>query len=83
MDQAWPLPEVVGDHDPPVVGCRVIDEQLGASAAALPALPGVDEVTVDVAGGRVTISGTGELSDSEVGAAAERAGYELVGAGPA
>jgi hypothetical protein len=32
-----PLPEVIGDHDPPVLGRRVIDEQFRTPAAAIPA----------------------------------------------
>ncbi len=41
-------------------------------------IPGVTDVEVDVAGGRVTVRSTGPASDEAVAAAVDEAGYELV-----
>lgn len=43
-------------------------------------LPGVSDVRIDLASGRVTISSAGVLSDDAVRDAVEEAGYELAGA---
>ncbi|WAX57697.1 copper ion binding protein [Jatrophihabitans cynanchi] len=42
-------------------------------------LSGVDSVDVDLAAGRVTVSGT-EFTDEQIRAAVDEAGYELAGA---
>ncbi|MFI2608885.1 heavy-metal-associated domain-containing protein [Kitasatospora sp. NPDC018619] len=47
--------------------------------AELKKLDGVGEVAVDLAAGTVTVGSTGPLADSEVAAAVDEAGYELVG----
>ena len=41
-------------------------------------IPGVTDVEVDVAGGRVTVRSTGPVSDEAVAAAVDEAGYEDV-----
>ena len=41
-------------------------------------LPGVQRVDVDLAAGTVTVAADRELGESEVAAAVEEAGYELV-----
>ncbi len=41
-------------------------------------IPGVTDVDVDVAGGRVTVRSTGLVSDQAVAAAVDEAGYEVV-----
>lgn len=41
-------------------------------------IPGVTEVDVDVATGRVTVRSTGPVSDDAVAAAVDEAGYEVV-----
>ncbi|MFE4362100.1 heavy-metal-associated domain-containing protein [Kitasatospora sp. NPDC056800] len=47
--------------------------------AELKKLDGVEEVAVDLATGRVTVGSTLPLTDSDVAAAVDEAGYELVG----
>ncbi|MGW2872580.1 heavy-metal-associated domain-containing protein [Kitasatospora sp. NPDC001225] len=47
--------------------------------AELKKLDGVEEVAVDLATGRVTVGSTLPLADSDVAAAVDEAGYELVG----
>ena len=41
-------------------------------------IPGVTDVDVDVASGRVTIRSSGPVSDEAVAAAVDEAGYEVV-----
>jgi len=41
-------------------------------------IPGVTDVDVDVAGGRVTVRSTGHVPDDAVAAAVDEAGYEVV-----
>jgi copper chaperone CopZ len=41
-------------------------------------IPGVTDVDVDVAGGRVTVRSSGPVSDEAVTAAVDEAGYEVV-----
>jgi copper chaperone len=41
-------------------------------------IPGVTDVEVDVAGGRVTVRRTGPVPDKAVAAAVDEAGYEVV-----
>ena len=41
-------------------------------------IPGVTDVDVDVARGRVTVRSSGLVSDEAVGAAVDEAGYEVV-----
>ena len=41
-------------------------------------IPGVTDVEVDVAGGRVTVRSTGPVPDKAVAAAVDEAGYEVV-----
>ncbi|MCX5210455.1 cation transporter [Kitasatospora sp. NBC_00240] len=43
------------------------------------ALPGVTEVAADAKAGTVTVSSAAPLEDSQVRAAVDEAGYELVG----
>jgi copper chaperone len=43
----------------------------------LSGLPGVNDVAIDPANGRVTISSTSALPDSDVQAAIEEAGYQV------
>lgn len=47
--------------------------------AELKKLDGVEEVAVDLASGQVTVGSTRPLADSEVAAAVDEAGYDLVG----
>ena len=42
-------------------------------------LPGVDDVAVNLESGRLTVSSTEPLSDDQVRAAVEEAGYSLTG----
>jgi copper chaperone len=44
-------------------------------------VPGVSDVSVDLASGRVTVTSEQPVDDAAVRAAVEEAGYELVGAG--
>ncbi|WP_374537230.1 heavy-metal-associated domain-containing protein [Micromonospora aurantiaca (nom. illeg.)] len=46
----------------------------------LSALPGVTDVQVDLAGGRVTVTSQNPLDVDTVRAAVDEAGYDLVGA---
>ncbi|MBU8858547.1 MULTISPECIES: heavy-metal-associated domain-containing protein [unclassified Micromonospora] len=46
----------------------------------LSALPGVTDVQVDLAGGRVTVTSQKPLDADAVRAAVDEAGYDLVGA---
>ncbi|MEU8070271.1 MULTISPECIES: heavy-metal-associated domain-containing protein [unclassified Micromonospora] len=46
----------------------------------LSALPGVTDVQVDLAGGRVTVTSQDPLDVDAVRAAVDEAGYDLVGA---
>ncbi|MFI7304726.1 heavy-metal-associated domain-containing protein [Micromonospora aurantiaca] len=46
----------------------------------LSALPGVTDVQVDLAGGRVTVTSQNPLDVDAVRAAVEEAGYDLAGA---
>ncbi|MET9300764.1 MULTISPECIES: heavy-metal-associated domain-containing protein [Micromonospora] len=46
----------------------------------LSALPGVTDVQVDLAGGRVTVTSQNPLDADAVRAAVDEAGYDLVGA---
>ena len=41
-------------------------------------IPGVRDVDVDVAGGRVTVRSSGPVADEAVAAAVDEAGYEVV-----
>ena len=41
-------------------------------------IPGVTDVDVDVAAGRVTVRSTGPVTDEAVAAAVDEAGYEVV-----
>jgi len=41
-------------------------------------IPGVTDVSIDLDGGRMTVSSDGQLSDVDVAAAVDEAGYELV-----
>ena len=50
-----------------------------AVATELTALPGVDDVRVDVASGAVTVTSAAELDVEQVRAAVDEAGYELTG----
>ncbi|KAB1908730.1 heavy-metal-associated domain-containing protein [Micromonospora tulbaghiae] len=45
----------------------------------LSALPGVTDVQVDLAGGRVTVTSQNPLDANAVRAAVDEAGYDLVG----
>ncbi len=54
---------------------------VNAVSAEVGALPGVDEVQVDLAAGRVTVTSEQPLDDDAVRAAVDEAGYELVGDG--
>ena len=50
-----------------------------AIAKEVSAIAGVVLVSADAAGGRVTVTATGELDDAAVRAAVAEAGYEMVG----
>jgi copper chaperone len=52
-----------------------------AVTAELTALPGVEDVQVDVASGAVTVTSAAPLADDDVRAAVDEAGYELADAG--
>jgi copper chaperone len=51
-----------------------------AVTRALESLPGVSEVQVDLAGGRVTYQSAGSVSQEEVARVIKVAGYEVVAA---
>ena len=51
---------------------------VSAVTAEIVRLDGVQQVDVDLASGVVTVTGVRELGESEVAAAVEEAGYELV-----
>ena len=51
-----------------------------AVTRALQSLPGVSEVQVDLAGGRVTYQSAGSLPPEEVARVIKTAGYEVVAA---
>jgi len=51
---------------------------VAAVTKALQSLPGVSEVQVDLAGGRVTYQSAGPVSPEEVARAIKAAGYEVV-----
>ncbi|MFI5832231.1 heavy-metal-associated domain-containing protein [Micromonospora sp. NPDC051300] len=50
-----------------------------AVTGELSALPGVDEVRIDLAAGTATVTSDGPLPVESVRAAVDEAGYELVG----
>ncbi|MGY1643698.1 heavy-metal-associated domain-containing protein [Geodermatophilus sp. SYSU D00703] len=50
----------------------------GAVTEEVTKIPGVTDVDVDVAGGRVTVRSAGPVSDAAVAAAVDEAGYEVV-----
>ncbi len=50
---------------------RAVTEEVGK-------VTGVDGVEVDLASGKVTVSGSGPVQDGAVRAAVEEAGYEVV-----
>ncbi len=50
---------------------------VSAVSSEVGAVPGVDGVDVDLAGGRVTVSGSG-FTDEQVRAAVDEAGYAVV-----
>jgi copper chaperone CopZ len=52
---------------------------VNAVRSEISGIPGVTEVDVDLAGGKVTITAEPAPSADEVRAAVEAAGYELVG----
>jgi copper ion binding protein len=49
-------------------------------SAEVGAIPGVTDVQVDLASGRVTVTSEGPLETDTVRAAVDEAGYDLVGA---
>lgn len=51
-----------------------------AVTGELSALPGVEEVRVDLASGAVTVTSATPLADNDVRAAVDEAGYELASA---
>ncbi|MFI5835455.1 heavy-metal-associated domain-containing protein [Micromonospora sp. NPDC051300] len=50
---------------------------VNAVSTELTALPGVTDVQVDLATGRVTVTSEGPLDDTAVRAAVDEAGYDL------
>jgi copper chaperone len=52
----------------------------GSVSAEISRIPGVTEVQVDVAAGRVTVEADAAVSDAAVAEAVEEAGYEVVAA---
>lgn len=54
------------------------DHCAGSVSAEVSKIQGVQDVSVDVAGGTVTITSAGELSSAAVEEAVEEAGYEVV-----
>lgn len=52
---------------------------VAAVTTELTALPGVDDVAVDLEAGTVTVSGTSSIDEAAVGAGVREAGYTLVG----
>jgi copper chaperone len=52
---------------------------VAAVTTELTALPGVDDVAVDLKAGTVTVSGTSLIDEAAVGAGVREAGYTLVG----
>ena len=40
-------------------------------------LPGVDDVNVELEGGKVTVTGAAPVDDAQIRAAVEKAGYQL------
>ncbi|MDG4795829.1 copper ion binding protein [Micromonospora sp. WMMD1082] len=53
---------------------------VSAVSAEVGAIPGVKDVQVDLAAGRVTVTSDQPLTDDTVRAAVDEAGYELTGA---
>lgn len=62
-----------------VVSGMSCDHCANAVTAEVTKLPGVTDVEVDVAGGKVKITAASVLSDAELRAAIEEAGYEFAG----
>ncbi len=56
------------------------DHCAGSVTAEVTKIPGVTDVAVDVAAGRLTVTSAEAISDSDVTEAVEEAGYEVVGA---
>ncbi|PSL00611.1 copper chaperone CopZ [Murinocardiopsis flavida] len=56
------------------------DHCAGAVTSEVTAIPGVTEVAVDVAAGRLTVFSAEPVPDQAVNDAVEEAGYEVVGA---
>ncbi|MEH0938632.1 heavy-metal-associated domain-containing protein [Micromonospora psammae] len=52
-----------------------------AVTGELSALPGVEEVRVDLTAGTATVTSAGPLAEESVRAAVDEAGYELAGGG--
>jgi copper ion binding protein len=53
---------------------------VNAVTTEVSAVPGVDDVQVDLASGQVTVTSAAPLDTEAVRAAVDEAGYELVGA---
>lgn len=60
-----------------VVNGMTCEHCVAAITEDVSAVPGVTDVKVDLAGGRVTVSSDGELDDAAVRAAIDEAGYEV------
>ncbi|MGF1645907.1 MAG: heavy-metal-associated domain-containing protein [Kineosporiaceae bacterium] len=54
------------------------DHCAGAVTAEVTRIPGVTEVSVDVPGGRVTVTSAEPLAAEAIAGAVEEAGYEVV-----
>ncbi|ROR82226.1 Copper chaperone CopZ [Plantibacter flavus] len=52
---------------------------VSAVTTELSAMPGVDEVAVDLDAGTVTVSGASSADEAAIGAGVQEAGYTLVG----
>lgn len=52
---------------------------VSAVTTELAAMPGVDEVAVDLDAGTVTVSGASSTDDAAIAAGVQEAGYTLVG----
>lgn len=54
------------------------DHCAGSVTAEVTKIPGITDISIDVAAGRLTVSSAGPVSDEAVTEAVEEAGYQVV-----
>ncbi|WP_019482620.1 heavy-metal-associated domain-containing protein [Arthrobacter sp. TB 23] len=54
------------------------DHCVGSVTAEVTKIPGITDISVDVAAGRLTVDSDGPISDDAITEAVEEAGYEVV-----